>query len=265
VTALRFMGTGDAPGVPRAYCDCPVCTEARRTGQNRRTRPSIFIEGKCVCWIDCGPDWRTQMERANLRGVDVVLVTHAHHDHIGGLPDLADSCLWSGKRTKVVGRGVTLAEIEARYPWIGGRVELVEHQDGQELGDFRTKMWEVNHGHNGMSHAVRFDSDEFSWVYCPDGVGLTVAQQEPLVGLDLLVLGVAFPHEQLPVARRSLYDLPEALDLVRRVKPRRVIFTHLSHGWDINLIHDMPSHCSLAHDGMRVVHRGGGLTEVYGE
>lgn len=55
---LIFTGSGDALGVPRVYCDCPVCTEARTTGQNHRRRCSALVRAKAgTFWLDCGPDW----------------------------------------------------------------------------------------------------------------------------------------------------------------------------------------------------------------
>lgn len=71
---LTFLGTGDAMGVPRVYCDCEVCTEARLTGENKRKRSSVLIDGGGdgageQFMIDCGPDWRSQMEDQGLRMV----------------------------------------------------------------------------------------------------------------------------------------------------------------------------------------------------
>lgn len=43
---LVFIGTGDAMGVPRVYCECEVCGEARSSGVNRRYRSLVSVEGK---------------------------------------------------------------------------------------------------------------------------------------------------------------------------------------------------------------------------
>jgi len=39
---LVFLGTGDAMGVPRVYCSCETCTEARTSGLNARQRSSVL-------------------------------------------------------------------------------------------------------------------------------------------------------------------------------------------------------------------------------
>lgn len=41
---LVFLGTGDAMGVPRVYCNCENCMEARTGGMNARLRSSVLID-----------------------------------------------------------------------------------------------------------------------------------------------------------------------------------------------------------------------------
>ncbi|MCG0238365.1 MAG: MBL fold metallo-hydrolase [Firmicutes bacterium] len=250
---LTFLGTGDAMGVPRVYCDCPVCTEARTSGRNRRRRPSALVRdgGGCLL-IDCGPDWRLQMESVGLRAVDAVLVTHPHHDHIGGLPELADAVRWTGRPVPVAAAPRVLAEIQARYPWIGQYLVFTPLIGPAEFLGFRVTAWEVNHGHNGRSYGLRLERPGFAWAYVPDSIHLSPAEREPLRGLDLLVLGTAYYREEAPVATRSLYDMVEALALLAEVRPRRAIFTHLSHGVDLREPYPLPPEVTLAEDGMTV-------------
>ncbi|HEX2864211.1 MAG TPA: MBL fold metallo-hydrolase, partial [Deinococcales bacterium] len=94
---LVFLGAGDSQGVPRWWCGCPVCAEARETGRNARTRPSVLVLSGGETWlVDPGPDFRAQAIRRGLDALSGVLVTHAHNDHILGLGDVLDFARWTG-------------------------------------------------------------------------------------------------------------------------------------------------------------------------
>lgn len=115
---LCLVGTGDSLGVPRVYCECPICSEARLHGMNQRTRCCAVLETEHgVVWLDCGPDWRAQMEWVRRRQASTVLITHAHHDHIGGIPDLADMARWTKQHVRVLGPQSVLDTIVSQYPW----------------------------------------------------------------------------------------------------------------------------------------------------
>lgn len=251
---LTLVGTGDALGVPRVYCDCPVCTEARTTGQNRRRRCSALVTGAAgTCWLDCGPDWRHQMESVGLRRVESVLITHAHHDHIGGLPDLYDLALWTDQRVQVYAPPRVMQQIATQYPWLDRGLALVPLEGTWEVCGYTVEAWEVNHGANGRSFAYRFVAPDFAWAYCPDSIDLNAAERRPLRGLDLLVLGTAYYQEDAP--RRAMYSMVEALELLADVKPGRVLFTHLSHGVDVRADYGLPPQVLVGQEGVTMALR----------
>lgn len=255
---LILVGTGDSLGVPRVYCACDVCSEARSTGLNRRQRCSAVVQtGQGTFWIDCGPDWRAQMEDLGVRSISTVLITHAHHDHIGGIPELCDAVRWTKKPVRVMGPANALETIQRQYPWVNRSLEFVEVEGWFEVPPYRIYVWEVCHGHNGRSHAFRFEHRDYAWAYVPDSILLSDQEREPLRGLDLLILGTAYYHEDAPPSTRSLYDMVEATALLEDVRPKQAIFTHMSHGVDRRVPYQLPEHVSLAYDGMRVRLRPG--------
>ncbi|MUT67349.1 MBL fold metallo-hydrolase [Paenibacillus sp. NEAU-GSW1] len=255
---IWFRGTGDSMGVPRVYCDCEVCGEARSEagGVNRRLRSLVQLEEteSGTTLIDCGPDWGRQMEAAGLRQVDRILITHAHFDHIGGLVEWSDACRWLGKKGEAFAPAEVIAEISARFPWLHSHIQFTANDEPMMLGQWRVTNWRVHHGKNGYSYAYRFDhvSGKKSWVYCSDAIGLTNEQQKPLYGLDLLVLGTSFYKEHFAYETRSVYDVTEALELVKEWKPRRVCFTHMSHDIDLRKSYGLPEHIAFASTGLEI-------------
>ena len=249
---LTFLGSSDSQGVPRWWCGCSVCREAKTTGRNARTRPSTVIRGSETVLIDASPELRVQCAREGLTGFDAALITHAHNDHILGLGDLADWGRWTKKRCPVYAPSEVAPQLKARFGYLASG-QYREHTPFLTFGTRRFAGYEVSairvpHGCNGFSYAFRFERDGARWGYMPDCLGL--ADLEPWRHLNLLVLGTSFYKEDAPVATRSVYDVQEALDLVRALKPEATIFTHLGHGVDIRK--PAPESTRYAFDGLTV-------------
>ncbi|TDF93806.1 MBL fold metallo-hydrolase [Paenibacillus piri] len=257
---LTFWGTGDSMGVPRVYCSCEVCNEARTTGRNRRLRSSALLEtdaGELL--IDCGPEWRTQMERLGKKSIGHVLITHAHFDHIAGLPEWADACRWLREQGHVYAPSDVLLTLRRQFPWLENQLAYHDCSGGMEWGRWSIRPWKVCHGKNGYSYAYRFDkraagpaADCCSWAYCPDAINLSEEQKVPLRGLRLLVLGTNFYEEHADKEGRSVYDMVEALGLLAEVQPQRTVFTHMSHGVDVRVGYPLPTAVTLAETGMKL-------------
>jgi phosphoribosyl 1,2-cyclic phosphate phosphodiesterase len=251
---LIFLGTGDSMGVPRVYCGCQVCSEARKTGINRRFRSSLLVNtSNGQFQIDCGPDWTTQMELLHHTEMNHVLITHAHFDHIGGLPEWADCCRWTEKKGNVYAPADVLTTLREQFPWLGNNLVYHDISDDFRLMGWSIQPFRVCHGKNGFSYAYRFSKDHFSWVYCPDSINLNDQEKAALFGLRLLILGTNFYKEDADPKTRSVYDMIEALQLIDEIEPVQTIFTHMSHGGDLTHAYPLPSKVILAETGMKVV------------
>ena len=283
---LHFLGTSDSKGVPRFWCNCPVCHEARssvqgRPGFNRRTRPSALLRGNGeTLLLDCGPDLHAQLSRLGGPFVpDAVIVSHAHNDHILGLGDLLDYVTSAGGQLRIYAPAAVLPDIWARfaYAFQGQSGELPPVQpipdEGLELCGYRIRAFEVPHGANGVSHAFHFVAVQPAaalpastppasvpsasvlgcWVYMTDAIDVSGELAGAwLQDLDLLVLGTSLRDESgAEQAGRSVYDVREALALPWARTTRRVLLSHLSHDIDVRQV--LPDRrYSYATDGLSV-------------
>ena len=113
----------------------------------------------------------------------------------------------------------------------------------------------VSHGYNGMANAIVFTHDTFKWAYMPDSFQLTMEQKQPLYGCDHLIMGTSYYHEtHTPTAKRSVYDVQEAVELAKELSIPKVTFTHLSHA--VDRFRDgeyILSHAQFAYDGKMIV------------
>ncbi len=142
---VAIMGTGNAlPSVDRANT-----TIALAAGKGQR-----------VTLIDCGGDPYRNLVRTGVdaRRLDDILITHAHIDHIGGLPSLIES-LRIGERTErlrifgnthvlnVARRLIALYDFELtmdRWPF---PIEFIEIATGQrhQVGAFSCQVLPTEH------------------------------------------------------------------------------------------------------------------------
>ncbi|WP_232278756.1 MBL fold metallo-hydrolase [Paenibacillus sp. 481] len=240
-------------GVPRVYCACEVCQEARQSGLNRRYRSSVLLaRGEERLLVDCGPDWTWQMEQAGLYWLDHILITHAHHDHIAGLPAYADACRWLERTGCVIAPAEVNDTIRIMYPWLDKHIRFVNIDGDWCWSDWSIKPIKVNHGKNGYAYAYRFERDGTSWVYASDAIGLEAEELVLFRKAELLILGTNFYYEQAPYHTRSVYDMVEAMQLIKDVQPKRTIFTHMSHDIDLRRTYPLPDHVALAKTGLTV-------------
>src|SRR5439155_441167 len=74
-------------GVPQIGCRCRTCTSTDPRDKRTRTAAVIESRGRRLL-IDTPPELRLQLVAAGVTGIDAVLFTHAHADHVHGIDDL---------------------------------------------------------------------------------------------------------------------------------------------------------------------------------
>ena len=254
---LTFLGTGTSQGVPVIGCRCAVCRS--NDPRDNRLRTSAMIEADGVrLVIDAGPDFRCQLLRADVSRVDGILLTHEHKDHIGGIDDVRALNFVDYPTIRPVdiyGTERTLACVRKDFDYAfaadkyRGVPEIRLHAIDRRT-PFRIGALEILPvaGH----HSARFEVTGYRigrLAYLTDFKTIDAGELDKLEGLDLLVVNALrfAPHD-------SHFSVDEALALIRRVRPRRAVLTHLSHeiGLHAEASRRLPAGVELAYDGLEI-------------
>ncbi|MFV9507027.1 MAG: MBL fold metallo-hydrolase [Oscillochloridaceae bacterium umkhey_bin13] len=247
---LRFLGTGTSMGVPVIGCSCPVCTSDDPRNRRLRTSALVQVDDQTIL-IDAGPDFREQALRVGLRGVDAVLLTHAHFDHTAGLDDLRPLCYRGG--VPVYGSGRTLADVRERFAYAFRNDSAGSTRPNLELHQV-TSPFQI-----GSTTIQPFDVLHGTWTITGYRIGrlgyVTDASHIPpsafalLSDLDVLVLN-ALRFEPHP----THYTVGEALEVVAALRPRQAYFVHMTHTIDHQRASQaLPPGVAFAYDGLEVV------------
>jgi phosphoribosyl 1,2-cyclic phosphate phosphodiesterase len=249
---LTVLGSGTSMGVPTIGCTCAVCHSS--DPHDRRTRPSVLIEyGGRTVLIDTTPDFREQAIREQIRGLDAVIYTHSHADHILGLDDLRPLSyhrsegripLYASQEVARTVRHVFSYIFDDDYKFGGlAKVELKSIDGPLELWGACFEPVTVLHGDTPIL-GYRFGSA----AYLTDFSEIPESSFAQLRKLDILFLD-ALRHKPHPTHS----TVANSLRLVEALQPRRAFFTHICH----DLPHAatnaaLPPHVRLAHDGLKL-------------
>ncbi|HYI14870.1 MAG TPA: MBL fold metallo-hydrolase [Thermomicrobiales bacterium] len=249
---ITFLGTGTSNGIPVIGCSCPVCTSL--DPRDKRTRSSAVVDagGKRLL-IDTSPELRLQAVANDITHVDAVLYTHAHADHVAGFDDLRSFNFISQRQLDVHADALTSALIRDRFayafenpfPFYGGKPDLnLQVFDGPfSAVGVEVVPFQVGHGRWTVT-GFRFGP----LVYLTDAKVVPQAAVDAMRGAEVLVIN-ALRDRPHPVH----LSIPEALEIIKDVGPRRAYLTHLSHDvGHAELSARLPDNVQVAFDGLVV-------------
>ena len=240
--ALRFLGSGDAFG----------------TGGRFQTCMHLSGAGGAVL-IDCGASSLIAMKRDGVDpgDVDVVLLSHLHGDHFGGVPFLILDAQFSRRARPLVIAGPpgvrarVEATMEALFPgstavqrkFEVAFVELAERR-AERVGPATVTAFPVVHASGAPPYALRVEYGGRTIAYSGDtewAESLTEAAR----GADLFVCE-AYMFDR---AVRFHLDYKTVEAQADRLGARRIILTHM--GRDM-LAREAEARFERAHDGLVV-------------
>jgi phosphoribosyl 1,2-cyclic phosphate phosphodiesterase len=249
---VTFLGTGTSQGVPVIGCSCEVCQSI--DFRNKRLRTSIHVEIKNQSFvIDTGPDFRQQMLREQVKRIDAIIFTHAHRDHTAGLDDVRAYNFIQNMDMPIFGTRPVLDQLrleyayafaEKYYPGIP-RLTLNEINETpfvinatsiQPLPVFHMKL-----------PVLGFRFENFS--YITDANRIPEETFLKLRGTETLVINALQRESHI-----SHFNLHEALEMVKLIKPRKTFITHISHklGLHAEVSEELPEGVALAYDGLQL-------------
>ncbi|WP_111708475.1 MBL fold metallo-hydrolase [Lutibacter citreus] len=245
---ITFLGTGTSQGIPVINCDHPVCLSKDK--KDKRLRVSILVEWDNYAYVvDCGPDFRYQMLRADVRKINGIFITHEHADHIAGLDDIRPFCFQMGA-VPIYAQQEVLENLAYRFEYIfndknkyPGAPRVISKYLKNEpftLSNIRISPVEVMHG-NLKIYGYRFKNV----AYLTDVKTIEADEKLKLQNLDVLIIN-AIRYEP----HHSHLNIEEALELVEELKPKKTYFTHISHqlGFHAEVEKKLPKNVHLAYD-----------------
>ncbi len=222
---LQFVGCGDA------------------FGSGGRLNTCFHLVGdRTNLLIDCGASSLIGLKRLGIdrNAIDLILVTHFHADHFGGIPFFILDAQFFAKRARplVIAGPSGLVDwyrraMETAFPGSSGarrtfEVSLVELRPAEpwSFGAVSVLPALVRHGHpEGPFHAYRITAEGRTVAYTGD-----TEWSEALVGIGRdadLFIAEAYSYDR----KRPLHlDYATLAAQLPRIAPRRLMLTHMDEG-----------------------------------
>ena len=249
---VTILGSGTSLGVPVIACECNVCTSS--DARDHRLRSSILIQDQGLnIVVDSGPDFRQQMLNNKVNNIDAILFTHQHRDHTAGLDDIRAFNYMLDKKIPVFARQEVIDEIKKQFDYVFTNTEYagVPQLTINSIGNAPFNIGPVQIEPVLVKHHLLdvFGYRIGKFCYITDASSIPSEELPKLENLDVLIVNALRikPHF-------SHFSLPEALDLIKKLRPKKAYITHMSHfiGKHSEVNKELPENVELAWDGLKI-------------
>ena len=250
---ITFLGTGTSQGIPIIGSDHPVCLS--NDFKDKRLRVSVLVEWDDYAYVvDCGPDFRYQMLRENVKRIDGILFTHEHSDHIVGFDDIRPFYFRQGG-IPIYAHKRVLKSLKTRFDYVFAKknrypgapevkTNRIKKNKAFKLGNL--EVVPIN-GKHAKLQVFGFRFKDFA--YLTDMKTVSDKEIEKIKNVKVLVVNALRikPHQ-------SHFNLDEALVFIEKVKPERAYLTHISHmlGFHEEVEKSLPKNVFLAYDRLKI-------------
>ena len=224
---VTFLGTGTSQGVPVIGCGCDACRSD--DPHDNRLRTSILVQNDTsTIVIDTGPDFRQQMLREKITGLDAVIYTHEHRDHVAGLDDIRSFNFLQKRSMDLFGEKRVLQSIRISFPYVfaenkyPGVPNVILHEittDPFVIENIRFTPIRLVHANIPV---LGFRINDFA--YLVDANFISSVEKEKLKGIKQVVIGALRKEKH-----HSHFTLDEAGKLFLELGAKEGYITHISH------------------------------------
>ena len=250
---VTFLGTGTSQGIPVIGSNHPVCKSD--DPRDKRLRVSVLIQWEsCNLVIDCGPDFRQQMLRENIKHIDGIFFTHEHADHSSGMDDIRPFYFKQGD-IPVYGTQRVINNLAKRFNYIFSKenkypgapsvnINIVSEKESFEFKGKKIIPIEVMHN---KLRVLGYRIDNFC--YLTDVKTIPDNEFCKLKNIDVLVLSCLRIDEH-----PNHLNLEEAECLIKKLKPKKCYLTHISNlmGFHKEVSNKLSNNVFLAYDSLRI-------------
>lgn len=246
------LGTGTSQGVPVIGCKCKVCTSSDH--HDNRLRASVLIKVEMLnLLIDSGPDFRQQMLREDISKLDAIIFTHEHKDHIGGLDDVRAFNFITKKPMEIYAEKRVQETLRKEYSYVfsGNNYPGIPKLNLNTITD---EPFNINNIEIIPIRVMHYNLPTlgfriYNFTYITDANYISDDEIQKILGTKILIINALRQEKHI-----SHYSLDEAIEIIKRVSPRKAYITHISH--NMGLHHEinkkLPDNIELAFDGLKI-------------